>query len=310
MQPVRRRLWTYLATIVLLTATLAQPLATRAAGPHASERFVRPQFYLALGDSISYGYQQRIVNDWAAQTGTLPPATAFDPNAVSLFATLLRSLNPHLQTANYACPGATTSTIISSPGCATSPLALHDSYTTPQLTAAVQYVQGRGTGIITVDAGANDLLALLASCGGFTQLACLQAQAPGVINAIGVNMAQTLLTLRQASPTSTIIVLQLYDPFAVQTSAAEPIILALNQALAAAAAAAGAQLANAYVPFNTWQPQPQVLCALSNICGPLEDIHPTYAGYAVIAHLFTTAYASSFLDPVALPLQLTTDTTP
>jgi hypothetical protein len=104
-------------------------------------------------------------------------------------------------------------------------------------------------------------------------------------------------------------VLQLYDPYAYKTSAAEPIILALNQVLAAAAAAAGAQLANAYVPFNTRQPQPQVLCLLSNFCGPLMDIHPTYAGYAVIARLFTTAYVSSFFDAAAIPSQLTANST-
>jgi lysophospholipase L1-like esterase len=312
MQRLRFRLRTYLAATIVLAAILVQPLAARSASAQAPGQFVRPQFYLAMGDSISYGYQQRIINDWEARTGALPPSSAFNLNAVSLFATLLRTVNPRLQTANYACPGATTSTIIQDNGCTTSPYALHDAYTTSQLTAAVQYVKDRGTGVITVDAGANDLIALLTSCGnGFTpsDLACLNVGAPAVITTIGNNMGTILGTLRHYSPTSTIIVLQLYNPYAVIAPDAAPLILALNQGLAAAAAATGAKLANAYGPFNTRQPQPQVLCALSNICGPLADIHPTYAGYAVIARLFTTAYVSSFFDQAAIPAQLTANST-
>ncbi len=110
---------------------------------------------------------------------------------------------------------------------------------------------------------------------------------------LSANMAQILLTLRAASPTSTIVVLQLYNPFAVLSSASTQVVGALNSALASAAAVAGARLANAYVPFNTWKPQPQVLCALTNMCGSQPDIHPTHAGYTVIAQLFVTAYLSS-----------------
>jgi lysophospholipase L1-like esterase len=179
-------------------------------------------------------------------------------------------------------------------------------------------VQGRGVGVITVDAGANDLLDLLERCGGFAQLGCIQQQAPAVLRQAGKNVAQVVGSLHQASPGSTIIVLQPYNPFTVQTSAADPIVLqpynpftvqtsaadpivlALNQALAAAVATAGAKLANAYVPFNIWPPQPKTLCTLSNICGPLTDIHPSYVGYAVIAQLFAQAYASSFQERIGL----------
>jgi hypothetical protein len=128
MQAQQRRYLICLATVFILVAALAQPLTVRAGAAHVYGLYVRPQFYLAVGDSISYGYQQRIVDDWKARTGGPPPATAFDPNAVSLFGGLLRMLNPRLQTATYACVDATTDQIINRPGCPDQFPAPHDLY--------------------------------------------------------------------------------------------------------------------------------------------------------------------------------------
>jgi lysophospholipase L1-like esterase len=281
------RILTNLAILFAIVAGVSQPMTTHAGSSQVSNRqYTKPQFYLALGDSISYGYQQWITDKWVAMKHSVPSPSAFTPNAVDDFAAVLRKINPKLQTANYACPGATSSNIMATNGCNLSRLAAH----------AVKYLLGRGAGVITIDDGANDLLALASRCGGISNVTCILNQAPTVLATVGLNTVTILYTLKKASPNSTIILLQLYNPCAIQSKASNAVAEALNQVLGIAAKITGAAVADAYEPFNVAQPQPQTLCRLSNICGPTADIHPTFAGYKVIAQLFAAAYFSA-ADP-------------
>ena len=59
------------------------------------------RYYLALGDSIGYGFQTD-----KAEAG-LPPE-AFDTGFVDLFSDRLRTLRPGNTTVNYSCPGEST----------------------------------------------------------------------------------------------------------------------------------------------------------------------------------------------------------
>jgi lysophospholipase L1-like esterase len=59
------------------------------------------RYYLALGDSLAYGFQP----DKALEG--LPPQ-AFSTGYVDLFAGMLRQLRPAIDTVNYGCPGEST----------------------------------------------------------------------------------------------------------------------------------------------------------------------------------------------------------
>ena len=81
--------------LVLLTALAA----SAASGPV----YQAPQaYYLALGDSIAYGFQPN-------KPKAAPPS-AFDSGYVDLFAARLRKLSPTIQVVNYGCPGESTRT--------------------------------------------------------------------------------------------------------------------------------------------------------------------------------------------------------
>ena len=77
--------------------SLAAPFAL---GGTASPVAASPQsYYLALGDSVAYGFQPP-----KASAG-LPP-TAFNTGYVDVFAARLRQLAPKIQVVNYGCPGS------------------------------------------------------------------------------------------------------------------------------------------------------------------------------------------------------------
>ena len=88
----------------LVTASLASPQLT--GGP---PKFDPPKrYYLALGDSVAYGYQQSKVD------AELPPA-AFDTGYVDDFAARLRQLRPMIVVVNYGCPRESTNSFIAGP---------------------------------------------------------------------------------------------------------------------------------------------------------------------------------------------------
>ncbi|HVA90857.1 MAG TPA: SGNH/GDSL hydrolase family protein [Chloroflexota bacterium] len=257
--------------------------------------FTRPKnIYLALGDSLSFGYQQYKVNAALATTGTVDPRD-FTTGFVDDFTTQLKTLRPALRTVNFGCPGETSGTFITG-GCPY-PYPLHNSYSGSQLAAALDFLRHHGqVSPITLDLGANDLLGLINTCGGIAQTACITAGEPGILATVATNLTQILAALRQASPRSEIIVLQLYNPLAVLAPSTNAITQPLNAVIAAVAAGAQARLADAFTPFNLAQPQPQTLCALTLFCTPLHDVHASDAGYQVIAQQFWTASGYSSIN--------------
>lgn len=251
-----------------------------------------PQAYLAVGDSIMFGYQLAKVDGWLKTNPPPVPASLFVPNAVTAFSAKLAAQLPGLLTVNYGCPGATTDSFIGTAGCSTYPFPLHDAFVGTQLAAATAFAQTDSVAAITLDLGANDLLGLLQSCGGPTQTACLDAAAPAMIQKVGRNLAIVLRQVRLVAPHARIIVLLLYNPFAAAYPQTNKYVLALDAVTAMAALSVGGRIADAYPAFNLAQPQPQTLCALSLICTAEQDIHPSDAGYLKIGDLFWSAYAA------------------
>lgn len=240
-------------------------------------------YYVALGDSYGFGYQDAKLK---AQLPNVNPAS-FNTGFVDDFAGMLAMVQPGIQTVNFSCSGETSGQALSTPGC---PSGLsHVSYTDSQVNAAVAFVRAHPGQVspITVELGGDDVNYLAQSCGGFTAaaVACLQPKLPGVIAQAGTNVGQILGALRQAAPTAEIIAVGYPNPTAVDPTireAGNSVIQSLNGAIASAAAATGAYFADVFTPFNLAPDQPATLCRLTLMC-PGRDIHPSDAGYAVIA---------------------------
>src|SRR5690349_9800703 len=88
---------THKLLLTLVVAVLLTLSGTVKSGISAGPVYQSPQrYYLALGDSIAYGFQPNKAN--------VSPAAA-DTGYVDLFASRLRKLSPKLQVVNYGCPG-------------------------------------------------------------------------------------------------------------------------------------------------------------------------------------------------------------
>lgn len=66
------------------------------------------QYYLALGDSITYGYQAY------KHAAGLPPS-AFSTGYVDILAEHLREIQPAITVVNYGCPGESTRSFLKGP---------------------------------------------------------------------------------------------------------------------------------------------------------------------------------------------------
>lgn len=267
-----------IAIIVAVVGLLGGTISVGA----SSEQFNPPkQYYLALGDSLAYGYQQaKFIGE--AITGHIDPSTF--PGYVGVFATDLGAVQPQIQTVNYGCPGETTASYFTA--CQFSTVGhfpLHDFYGGSQAAAALAFLHAHPGQVspITLDNGANDVTA----CNSLPDpTSCFLTS----IAAVGANLDRALGDLRAAAPNAEIIVMQYYDPFAFDQPNSIGITTLLNHAIATAAADHGARLADALTPFNLTPPEPATLCGLGPFC-PLTDVHPNDRGYMVIAEQFWAA---------------------
>ena len=129
--------------------------------------------YLALGDSLTYGYHQAQFQEELSK-GAVNPAS-FNDGFVDDFGAVLKLANPKLQVINDGCPGETSDTFIKGPGfpgpfCAGGPTGapfpyvfLHHPYTTgSQLSDALAILESNhNVSPISLDIGANDVLQFL-----------------------------------------------------------------------------------------------------------------------------------------------------
>lgn len=246
-------------------------------------RFNPPKsYYLALGDSFTYGYQQPKV------LAGLPPS-AFNTGYVDDFGARLRQIQPNIATINYGCPGESTASFINGP-CPWSAAGqqLHDAFAGSQLDAAVAFLRAHPGEVspITISLWGNDIQEFIRNVCNF-DFACIQSGAPAAIAQISTKLAFILGQLRVVAPNAEIIVTGAWDGFIGSFDFADPLIEALNISLASAAAAAKARFAN---PFPIFNPQgdlnleTQTICNLTQIC-TVEDGHPSDAGYLALANV-------------------------
>lgn len=283
---VSRMITSFALVVLAFVSVVPGPAATAAPAPV----FNPPQkYYLSLGDSLAYGTQQ-----FKAHPGV--SEAAFNTGYTDDFAAMLSRLRADIQTVNLGCDGATTTIFMSGSGCHSANHPSHVPYSSSQLDAALAFLQAHPGQVspITVSLGVNDIQQVRSDCGGNTPagIACVTQKLPATLKQMGTNLGMVLGALRQAAPSAEIIVLQYYDPVAADPTLrpiSNQVAQALNGVIATAAAATGARLADAYTPFNVVPNQTASVCRLTLICTPTQDIHPSDAGYAVIAQQFWNA---------------------
>jgi lysophospholipase L1-like esterase len=253
--------------------------------------------YLALGDSISFGYHP------------LPPP----PQPIQTYVGYPEILDPLVpkQEVNASCPGQSSASFLDAstasqtevpgenceyisakfPGWKLAGLPLHNSYTGTQADYAVSQLLGnKSIDLVTISLGGNDLLRVQYNCGGPTApnfAACVQAGLQAALPAYGNNLATILTKLRQQGKYTGTIVLVKY--FATSTDLlVKQAIGELNQAMAQVASLfPGVKLADAYTAFQIasipYGGDPCKAGLLIRLNPTSCDVHPTLLGQRVIA---------------------------
>lgn len=281
----RARLGCLLAVIAV--GLFAVPAAQAAPPPkHNPPKSV----YLALGDSLAFGYQQA---KFFQNLPTEDPA-AYNTGYVDDFAKDLRAIHPKIQTVNLGCPGETTDSLLGLKPCIYHPpFALHTNYSGSQIDAALAVLRAHRGQVspVTIDIGANDLLALVGSCKTATgiDLGCVGSGLSALFAHIQANVSTILARLRDAAPYTEIIVLGYYNPLIVSIPGSDVVAAQLNSLLAQTAAKYRARFADPLPVFNPPVNEIPTICQLTLICTPLHDIHASDAGYQKFADLLLAA---------------------
>lgn len=241
--------------------------------------------YLALGDSITYGF----INNAGFEYVNAANFIGFPTYA---------SLGANMNIVNAACPGETTASFLSSSGIdngcrefRTLGAQLHVSYSSTQLDFALAFLKSHPqTRLVTLGLGGDDVLLLNTACSG--DLTCIQTG----LATVTANLETILSDLRGTGFTGTMVVVNYYssdysDP--IQTG----IITLLNQALAAAAAQQGAIVADVFSAFQSATGGGNT-CTFGLLNGSFSptneftcDIHPSQSGQMLIGKVVAQTFA-------------------
>jgi lysophospholipase L1-like esterase len=276
-----------------LLCALTGPAAgakTPAAKARSAPAVVSGSGYLALGDSVTFGYQE----------STVVPAPDYHDAARFLGYPEMLGTGLKLRVANAACPGETSSSLIhataQSNGCENVPggsgvsyrkeFPLHVHYSGSQLAYAVAYLKAHPrVRLVSLMIGANDLFV----CQETTADGCASsAEQQRVLRVIAKNVRTILSTIRtKAGYTGQLAIVNYYS-----LDYASPIANAesneLNRTDDAAAKPFHVVIANAYRTFarasahsgnNSCTAGLLTQLGSPGTCG----VHPSYAGQALLA---------------------------
>jgi lysophospholipase L1-like esterase len=240
-------------------------------------------YYLALGDSMAYGFQP------AKARARLPP-TRFNTGYVDVFAARLRAIAPKLRVVNYGCPGESTRTFIHG-GCPGrgDVKGLHDAFKGAQLDAALAFLRAhRGqVGPITLTLWGNDVFAELApACNG--DLVCIRSHSSPGLARFGSRLDSIVGRLRAAAPKAEIILTGAWNFDVEHLAKSDPLFRSVDARVARVAAVHSARVAKMYPVFDPPGKEKARICKLTFICSQ-GDVHPTDAGYRAMAAAFLAA---------------------
>lgn len=277
----------YGAMLAVLLTAIVLLLPAPGAGAAKPQRS-----YLALGDSLAFGYSQAKFNSLFPNEN---PA-AYNTGYVDDFGRFLLVTRADTRVVNDGCPGETTDSFINGPCQYQLSFPLHHPYvggpSSSQLSDALTYLHANPGEVspITLDIGANDALGVIeGTCK--LEATCIAAQAPALFAHVASNLGTILADLRAVAPHAKIIVLGLYNPFGSTIAGGDELTAALNEVMRQVASTVDARFANPLPVFNPPGVREQpTICLLTNMCTPLTDIHPTDLGYAVLAGLILRRY--------------------
>jgi hypothetical protein len=260
-----RRLGCVFVTAALVLVAAAAP--ADAAQPRTQ--------YLALGDSLAFGYQ---------------PSGVFDQGYVQQ----LHAMHPELTLTNLGCPGETSQTLVAGGKC---PYPGGAS----QLQTALSFLRTHRhqVRLVTIDIGGNDVNHCVSLATGIDQDCFRQA-----LFTLGFNLFVTVAALRHAAPDATIVGMTYYDTVlaayltgpAGQALAQQSLPLShqFNGLLTFIYRLGGFRVADVAGAFSTDDMTTMVnglpldvarICQWTWMC-TRADIHANTAGYGVIAKAF------------------------
>lgn len=261
-----------LAALLLFACVPAALAASHDNGP-SFHLIGAKQQYLALGDSLAFGFQ---------------PNGDFTHGYVTDLFNKLHDEGVKDFT-NLGCPGETSTTFIDG-HCPASPS------TPAQLATAVAFLQANAgkVSIVTLDIGANDVLQ------GTNPPTCV-VNGPKFnadLATLDSNLTGTILpALKKAlTPkgqiTDRIVMMNYYDPLQNFCPNTVPFTQTLNQHLAADVSGFGT-IVDVFTAFGGAGLPNLNLCIYTWICSIFHDIHATDLGYSVIADTFADAILNS-----------------
>lgn len=273
---------------VLSAAVLGLIGAVLAFGGVHTSAAVAPHTYLALGDSITFGY----VAYPPAADGTNPFADA--DNFVAYPSYVGAALR--LQTVDAACPGESTASMITlgapDAGCTSyrSAYPLHTSYPNlSQLDFADAFLAANTSArLVTIAIGINDVLIAIGRCGGADQTACIGQHLPQVLATVRANLVIIVHNLRATGYREAIVLVNYY---ALEYANAQTtgIIRALDASIATVGAAEHLPVANSFDAFKNATASTHGDGCAAGLFGPGPstlgpcDLHPDAAGQHMLA---------------------------
>lgn len=281
-QPLLRRSVAIALALALLLSggiALAAPGAAYADAGGQRNRHATMD-YLALGDSVAFGYNPLLDFNNANNFIGYPTPVA---NALDLKLT------------NAGCPGATSSYFISLSGpdwgCGqySANFPLHVSYTTSQLDFAVSFLKAHPrTRLVSIDIGANDVFRLQGLCSTASNpSACIQQGLPELFATLSANLNIIYGAIRHEAHYHGQLVALTYYSLNYQDATTTGIVQAMNQVITARTTAWGGVIADGFDAFDLasapYQGDPCAAGLLIRLSPTSCDVHPTPAGRDILA---------------------------
>ena len=239
--------------------------------------------YLALGESISFGYDPTVAAP-APEKFTGYPEVVAD----------ILHLQQSKKEVNASCPGETSGSFLTfdapDNGCQAfkNAFGLHTNYAGSQFNFAVSQLQtNKHIDLVTLSIGGNDLLLLEQQCSTAPSFAdCVNAHLPAVLESFAQNLGQILTALRyQGNYNGTLILMKLYSP------TADPLFVqvvgALDQVMVDVGTSFGARFADGFGAFRLasalFQYDPCQAGLLIRLSPTTCYVHPSPAGRDLLA---------------------------
>ena len=244
--------------------------------------------YLALGDSVAFGY--------------VPPQAVPAPNyrSANSFVGYPEDVGQALRLGvwNASCPGETTASMLvtgaPSNGCENSPgssigyrtqFPLHVQYQGTQMEYALEYLAvHRHTQLVTINIGANDAFL----CQETTADMCASpTELQALVQEIRANLTAIYTQIRDVAHYQGLLVALTYYSLSYSSLAAEQGALLLNSVITSATTAFGGKVADGFAAFEgpsaAFGGDPCVAGLLIKLPDGTCNVHPSPAGHLLLA---------------------------